>query len=174
MPVDLKYELEFPVKVIPNQLSKFNESPNKNAAIFPETQLSFRDMGTAPIFVINLPRAIYIKGQIAKAVPIPFSVKRNVRDRTTIIEDKLTTIRSELKKKYAGVHDFNQILDSMIEEIISDNDLQSKIISLKENQLLKAFSKLLALKLLQETFERLDKKDKINFKREALRGSKFG
>ena len=172
--VDLKSELEISVKVIPNQLSKFIESPNKNATIFPAMVLSSIDKGIPPFWAINLPRTIYIKEQFALVVPTSFSGKRNVPKRTTIFEEKLIAIRPELKKKYADVHNFDQILDSMIEEIISDKDLQNKIINLKENQLLSAFSKLLALKLLQETFKRLDEKDKINFKREALRGSKFG
>ena len=86
----------------------------------------------------------------------------------------MSATRPELKKMYSGVHNFNRILESVIKEISSDKDLRNKIINLKESKVLSAFSKLLALKLLQETFERLDEKDKINFKKEALRGSKFG
>ena len=63
--VDLKSELEISVKVIPNQLSKFIKSPNKNATIFPAMVLSSLDKGIAPIWVINLPRTIYIKEQFA-------------------------------------------------------------------------------------------------------------
>ena len=172
--VDMKSDLDNSNKVIPNQLSKPIKLPNENTANFPAKVRASRDKGITPILVINPLRTIYIKEQFATIVPTFFSGKRNVPKRTTTFEQKLIAMRSELKKKYGGVHNFNQILESVIEETNSDKDFQNKFINLKENQLLSVFSKFLALKLLQETFERLDGKDKINFKKEALRGSKFG
>ena len=171
---DIKSEPLNSNKIIPNQLSKSVKPPNENATIFPTNVLLSMDKWIMPVQVINPLRTLYIKEKLATEVPLIFPGKRIVLKRPNILEQKLIATRPELKKMYSGVHNFNRILESVIKEISSDKDLRNKIINLKESKVLSAFSKLLALKLLQETFERLDEKDKINFKKEALRGSKFG
>ena len=161
-------------KIIPNQLSKSVKAPNENATIFPTNVSLFTDKSIMPLQVINPQRTLYIKENLAMEVPLIFPGKRIVLKRPNIFEQKLIATRPELKKMYSGVHNFNRILESVIKEISSDKDLRNKIINFEESKVISAFSKLLALKLLQETFERLDEKDKINFKKEASRRSKFG
>ncbi|MFG1501958.1 MAG: hypothetical protein AAE984_01270 [Cuniculiplasma divulgatum] len=172
--VDKKCVLENSGKAVPNQLSKFIQPLNEKTTLFPVVASSSIDKGIKIIFTINSLQSSFIKGQFAITVPSIFSGRRDALNITTILENKLISIRPKLRKRYRNVPNFSEILDSMIEELTLDMDFRDKIINLKEEQFLNVFSKLLALRLMQATFEKLDEKDKINFKKEALRRSKFG
>ena len=167
MQVDFESPLESSVRAMHEYRSKYLERPKSKAANFPVRELSSFSKG------ISTEGAIYIKAQFARAVPVLYSGKNNIPKRTVVSRERWNAIRLELGKTYKEVHNFNEILESVIEKVRSDEDLENKMINLNEEQLLNALSKLVALKLLQETFERLDEKDKANFKREALRESKF-
>lgn len=101
------------------------------------------------------------------------TVKRSLSNGQNILNKKFSILKGELKKKFIDVKNLDHILDSVLDEIKLDNNLHEKFINLNKKQSLEALGGLISLKVLQETFKELNETDKLNFRREALRETRF-
>lgn len=82
--------------------------------------------------------------------------------------------KGEIRKRFKDVENLDYFLNLVIDEIFSDKESHLKFINLNTKQTLDVVSQLLSLKLMQEAFKDLNETDKLNFKKEALRETKFG
>lgn len=109
-----------------------------------------------------------------KDMPRGVAVKRERTNRQSDLNERLLKLKDELMKRFIDVKNLDHFLDFVLDEINSDKDSYDRFINLSKKQTLVVLSRLLSLRLLQETFKDLNETDKLNFKKEASRETKFG
>ncbi len=173
--------VEASIKEIPGQFSKYLIITDRESLPFlrKERSLAFK-------FPKNSKVLISIGEGISPVSPISqylMSAKRGInyrfmekRDEKTIRNNliwRFLKLKGELKKKFTDVRDLDYILDMVLVDIKSDAVLHDEFFNLNTKQSLVALSRLISLKVLQETFKDLNETDKLNFKKEMLRETKF-
>ena len=177
----MSFPLETSIKEIPGQFSRF-------LIITDRESLSFLKKERTPAF--KFPKSSKVLISIGEGIgptsPIlqyikpsksgnnyRFTEKRDEKAIRNDLKERFLKLKGELKKKFTDVRDLDHILDVVLVDIKSDTVLHDKFINLKKKQSLVALSRLISLKVLQETFKDLNETDKLNFKKEMLRETRF-